>query len=151
MFTAFQCAQFASCMGGHKNYDEYEVSDKEAGSSPNNPIRNNNGGFFTSFIVIAVITIIGWFGYNFIADNNLFVDEEVAVQVPSETLSVEGKYAYPEGAVSISYEQERAYVLDGKINTVLLVKSLYNDGSEKIDTLTVRQSLSNMTNWESVK
>jgi len=150
MFTAFQCAQFASCMGGHKNYDEYEneykVSDKEAGLSPNDPIRNNNGGFFTSFVVIVAIMIIGCLGYNFIEDN-LFTDDEVAVQVPNE--SVED--AYLEGAVSVSYEQERAYVLDGKINTVLLVKSLYNDGSEKIDTLTVRQSLSSMTNWESVK
>lgn len=152
MFTAFQCAQFASCMGGHKNYDEY-VSDNnqninnERGTSADNPEPQRNGGGRT-VIYLLIIFLIGWMSVNFIYDN--YLNREMVID---NSNIVDTLHVQTSNSDCVSFEVYDGTVTDNdKRNSyALVVKKVYHNGIEKVDTITFERSLHPSTEWESVE
>lgn len=128
MFSAFQCAQFASCLGGgHKNYEGYyNQSEKESvGSTPENPAPNNeNKGFITLLMICVLFGAMLYIGY--LSFDIISTEEKQPVAV----VNTSSEKASNDAISNIERRQIMEHASD-----YVLVKTVYTDGSESMDTL----------------
>lgn len=142
MFTAMQCAQFASCLGGgHKNYEGYNQSEKSvAGSSADNPepeyeYKYNKKGLFTALLSFFLLTALtGFIGYEIANSISIPEDEvmpaRICHQIPADTDKDE---------VTVQIVSEERIISDD----CMVAKIVLSDGSVVNDTIHEKT-----TNWE---